>query len=292
MFLDRLKYLFTFLFAAALIGAVVVISYYHTEIVSLYPFLPSVVIPAVSFIVVASIFYFIWRDEVEKDRSREEFVTVITHKFRTPLTGVKWAIEMLRKKTTEEQKQDILAHMENSNQRLMEIVDLMVGYAQFDKHLDYVYESIPLRKIVDMSLQKFNDQMHVKNINFHLNAVSSLSPVFVDKQKIQFVVDMLIDNAIKYTPVGGLMTIGLLQDKNNVILSIHDTGIGISRSDRSNVFKKYYRSRNAKRTHAEGMGLGLFTARSIIKKHHGRIWFESKGEDKGTTFYVSLRIKS
>lgn len=257
----------------------------------MFPILPPLVIPIVSVVVISVIFYAIWRETVEKERAQEEFVSVITHKFRTPLTGVKWAIEMLRNNITEQQKQDILAHMENSNQRLMEIVDLMVGFAQFDKHLEYAYEATSLRELVDVSLQKYGDQTRGKNINFQINSSSNIPLIIIDKRKIQFVVDMLIDNAIKYTPATGIITISLLQDKKYLTLSVHDTGIGISWSDRSSVFKKYYRSSNARLSHTEGMGLGLYTAKIIVEKHHGRIWFDSKGVSKGSTFYISLPIK-
>lgn len=292
MFLYHLKFLFTFLFAALLVEAIIIVNYFHAEILSMIPMLSPQVIPTVSAAVIAIMFYFIWRDEVEKEQSRDEFISVITHKFRTPLTGVKWAIEMLRNNITDQQKQDILVHMENSNQRLLEIVDLMVGFAQFDKHLDYAYEATSLRETVDMSLKKYGDQIRAKNVNFQINSATTLPMVISDKRKIQFVVDMLIDNALKYTPAGGLITIGLVQSRRHLILSIHDTGIGISWADRGNVFKKYYRSRNAKLAHTEGMGLGLYTAKTIVEKHHGRIWFDSKGAGKGTTFYIKLKIKA
>jgi two-component system sensor histidine kinase VicK len=292
MFLYHFKFFFTFFFAAVLVESIIVINYFHSEIVVLFPILSSQVIPTASAIIITIIFYFIWRDEVDKERSRDEFISVITHKFRTPLTGVKWAIEMLHNNITEQQKQDILVHMENSNQRLMEIVDLMVGFAQFDKHLDYAYEATSIREIVDTSLQKYGDQIRTKNVNFKIEAAASLPLVIIDKRKIQFVVDMLIDNALKYTPAGGLITVGLVQKNSHLTLSIHDTGIGISWSDRGNVFKKYYRSRNAKLAHTEGMGLGLYTAKTIVEKHHGRIWFDSKGVGKGTTFYIKLKTKA
>jgi signal transduction histidine kinase len=291
MFLHHLKYLFTFFFAAVVVESIVLISYFHTEILSYLTILPREIILTVSISLIVLIFYFIWRDEVEKEQSREEFVSVMTHKFRTPLTGVKWAIETLRNDITEQQKQDILARMENSNQRLMEIVDLMVGFAQFDKHLDYNYETVDLREITNTSLQKYNDQIRTKNINLKTDLPSSLPVVVADRRKIQFVVDMLIDNAIKYTPANGLMTVGILEDKKHLIFSVHDTGIGISWSDKRNVFKKYYRSRDAKLAHTEGMGLGLYTAKAIVKKHHGRVWLDSKGIGMGTTFYIMLNAK-
>lgn len=297
MFWYNLKSFAFFLICAVVVGAATALAYFKSEIHDLFPNLfgatvPTTAIPLIAGAVIAIIFFILWRKQIENDRSRAEFVSIITHKFRTPLTGVKWAIEMLRNNNTEQQKQDILAHMENSNQRLMEIVDLMVGFAQFDKHLDYAYEASSLREMADVSLQKYGDQIRAKNINFHIKSVATLPLVITDKRKIQFVVDMLIDNAIKYTPVGGMIDLDFSQDKNFLILSVHDTGIGISPADQSHVFKRFYRSSNAKTAHTEGMGLGLYTAKAIIKKHGGRIWFTSKGVGQGTTFYIALKIKS
>ncbi len=272
--------------------AIAVVAYYHNEITALYPDYGPTIIPSVLAAVIFITFFILWRENVDNERSREEFVSVITHKFRTPLTGVKWAIQMLRNNITEQEKQDILAHMENSNQRLMEIVDLMVGFAQFDRHLEYAYEATSMREIVDASLQKYGDQIHAKNVNFQINPSATLPMVITDKRKIQFVFDMLLDNAIKYTPAGGLITMSFMQEKKFLVFSIHDTGIGIDPSDRRKIFNKFYRSKKAKDTHTEGMGLGLYTAKAIVQKHHGRIWFESKGLGKGTTFYVALKIKS
>ena len=288
----HIKSFISFFFLAVLICVVATINYFNVGIINNFPVLNPAVIPIGTIIVIIIVFFLLWRQQVRSESAQQEFVSVITHKFRTPLTGVKWAIEMLRNNITEQQKQDILAHMENSNQRLMEIVDLMIGFAEFDKRLEYAYEATSLREIIDSSLQKYGDQIRIKNVNFQINSAAALPLVIIDKRKIQFVVDMLIDNAIKYTPIGGIITINFSQEKKYLVLAIKDSGIGISWTDRRHVFKKFYRSHNAKVAHTEGMGLGLFTAKTIVNKHKGRIWFDSKGIGKGSTFYIALRVNA
>ncbi len=181
--------------------------------------------------------------------------------------------------------------MENSNQRIMEIVDLVVGFSQFNKNLVYAYEATSLREIVDESLRKFAVQIRTKKIIFHINASETLPMVVTDKRKIQFVVDMIIDNAIKYSLDGGEIGINFSRDKKFLVFSVKDNGIGVGYRDRRNMFKSFYRSRNARLAYTEGMGLGLYTAKTIVKKHHGKIWFDSKGLGKGSTFYLALRVK-
>jgi signal transduction histidine kinase len=103
---------------------------------------------------------------------------------------------------------------------------------------------------------------------------------------------MLVDNAIKYTPAAGMVTFDLKRENKYLQLAIHDTGIGISRADRRHLFKKFYRSQNAKLAETEGMGLGLYAAKAIITKHKGHIWCESKGVGKGSTFFVELKAQA
>ncbi|HAO64691.1 TPA: hypothetical protein DCQ44_01785 [Candidatus Taylorbacteria bacterium] len=290
--LGHLKTFLVFLFTVIFSGLLVAATYFHEEITTAFPALDPSYIPIVATGIITVILFVLWRTQIENERSREEFVSIITHKFRTPLTGVKWAIEMLRNNITEQQKQDILAHMENSNQRLMEIVDLMVGFAQFDRHLEYAYEATSLRETVNVSLQKYGDQIRTKNVSFKINADPEMPLVVTDKRKIQFVVDMLIDNAIKYTPAGGVITITFSRDKKSLVLAVHDTGIGVSYADGRHLFKKFYRSSNAKNADTEGMGLGLYAAKAIVDKHHGRIWFDSGGAGKGSTFYLALKAQA
>ena len=76
-----------------------------------------------------------------------------------------------------------------------------------------------------------------------------------------------------------------------VVLSVSDNGIGISKKDQPYMFKSFYRGHDARLAYTEGMGLGLYTAKAIVKRHHGKIWFSSKGAGKGSTFYLALRIK-
>ena len=108
---------------------------------------------------------------------------------------------------------------------------------------------------------------------------------------MQFAVDMLIDNAIKYTPNGGDIKTSFKHDSRSVTLKIADNGIGMSQSDSRSLFKHFFRAENAKLVDSDGLGLGLFTAKKIVEHHKGQLWAESKGINKGSTFYIQLPIK-
>lgn len=97
----------------------------------------------------------------------------------------------------------------------------------------------------------------------------------------------LLSNAIKYTDCGGKVTLKINKGKNDILITVTDTGMGIPKDARDKIFTRFFRADNAKTKDAEGTGLGLYILKAIIDQMNGRIWFESK-ISKGTTFYVSL----
>ena len=100
---------------------------------------------------------------------------------------------------------------------------------------------------------------------------------------------MLIENAIKYTPPNGQVTVSLKYDIDKVELSVKDTGVGVSPEQQNRLFTKFFRASNVMRMETDGTGLGLFIAKNIIEAHGGKIWCQSK-ENEGSTFSFSLPI--
>lgn len=253
--------------------------------------LGTLVVPTISVSLMLLIILSFTFREYETNRIQNEFITIVTHKFRTPLTGIRWTIDMLQKDLTLLEKKDLLMEMQKANERLMEIVDLLVGFAKFDKNLGYAFEAVSLREIVSTSLSKYTAMAKNKNIQFSLESDKELPMLIIDKSKIQFVVDMLIDNALKYTPKEGSVLVGYALNDRSVVLKVKDTGIGMGFLDSKRVFKHFFRSHSAKLMDTEGLGLGLYTARKIVRHHHGRLWASSEGENKGSTFFLQLPIK-
>jgi signal transduction histidine kinase len=236
------------------------------------------------------IFSFIYR-EIENNKIQNEFITIVTHKFRTPLTGIRWTIDMLQKDLTLLEKGDLLVEMQKANDRLMEIVDLLVGFAKFDKRLSYAFEAVSLREVIGFSLNKYAVAIKNKAIQIAIESDRELPLIIVDKAKIQFVVDMLIDNATKYTSRGGSIAVAFEMDEKSVTVRISDTGIGMGFWDKKRLFQHFFRADNAKLMDTNGLGLGLYTAKKIVDHHGGKLWAESEGLGKGSTFCVRLPIK-
>jgi len=246
---------------------------------------------AISVILIAFIILlFIYR-EIENNKIISQFITIVTHKIKTPLTGIRWTIDMLQKDLTLLEKKDLLVEMQKANERLMEIVDLLVGFARFDKRVDYVFESVSLREIVNNSLNKNMVMVKSKNIQFTVGLDGDAFPVIVDKQKIQFAVDMIVDNALKYTPKDGAIHVSFETNNKYVTVKIADNGIGMSYFDRQRLFSHFFRANNARAVDAGGLGLGLYTSKKIVAHNKGKLWAESAGINKGSSFYIRLPIR-
>lgn len=258
-------------------------SYLNTKSIFIIPVFSTL-------LVLLIIFAFVYRETVNS-KIEDEFITIITHKFKTPLTGIRWSIDMLQKDMTLIEKGDLLMEMRKANERLMEIVDLLIGFSSFDRRLEYNYEETSLKEIVDFSYNKYATLIKNKDIKTSIEVASRIPLIYADKNKIQFVVDMLVDNAIKYTQRGGSINVKFDENKNFVVMTVKDNGIGMGFFDSQKIFSHFFRAKNARNIDAEGLGLGLFTAKKIVDHHKGKIWASSPGINKGTTFHVYLPVK-
>ena len=134
-----------------------------------------------------------------------------------------------------------------------------------------------------------NEQKDAKNKKYTIRRELGNQALWVeiDTDKMMQVVDNIVNNAIKYSPDGGVITVRLLQSQNRIILSISDQGLGIPRKDLDKIFERFYRVDKARSRAQGGTGLGLAIAKEIVEAHHGKIWADSS-EGKGSTFYISL----
>jgi two-component system sensor histidine kinase VicK len=240
--------------------------------------------------VIVTWFYFKQKDK-KADRLKSEFVSVVTHKFRTPITRIKWIIDTLNDNTTFQNKEDLLKDMGQAVQQVTEIIDLLTDFTSLAAKPASEYEPVSLRQLITTSIDRHGQQTREKQITFDLKVSNDVPSLLIEKNKIQFVIDVLIENAIKYTPAKGHIAVSLNRDGQKVIIGVNDNGIGISPVDLDLVFQRFWRSAEATKTNIGGMGLSLHTARAIVKNQGGRMWVESKGPGLGSTFYVQLEIK-
>jgi len=232
--------------------------------------------------------------EKEIDKIKSEFITVAAHKLRTPLSEVKWGMELLitdEKEQLSSNQRVILEDCYQANDRIIFEVNSLLEVSEIEKGLfKYKFRFESLEDIVAEVVQNMSKFAEKQGVSLkYQEPVESLPQVRIDKDRISTLIHSLLDNALKYTPKGGAVLIEIKKGSNFLIFSIRDTGMGISISEQKWIFTKFFRSDRAIKIYTEGLGLNLFVAKNIIKKHKGEIWFAST-EGQGTIFYFKLPI--
>ncbi|MCH8741381.1 HAMP domain-containing histidine kinase [Patescibacteria group bacterium] len=231
---------------------------------------------------------------IEANRMKSEFVSIVSHQLRSPLSNLKWALELLmsgRLGKIEAQQLEYFGILKDSSARMRELVrDLLIvsRIEQGKLPLQTVEVSLPL--LVKDLILEFTPLAEASNVVIKFEPDNSLPNVLADPSKVKLVVENFLDNAIRYIKGNGEVGIKLSREDNFLHFQIRDNGVGIPKEDQKYIFKKFFRSSNVLKRQTQGTGLGLYIAKSIIERSKGKIWFKSE-EDKGTTLHFILPIK-
>ncbi|MBZ9569861.1 HAMP domain-containing histidine kinase [Patescibacteria group bacterium] len=229
----------------------------------------------------------------EVSRLKSEFIRIVSHQLRSPLTNVSWAIDILLSGALGglmKEQVEYFRILKENNARMRELVkDLLLVSRLEEGALPIRRERISLKNIIKNLVSKFLPFARASNVKIKFESEKDLPEIFVDPHQVEIVVETLLDNAIRYIEKGGLIEICLGKKEENIFFKIKDTGVGIPQEDQKYIFQKFFRSKTTQRGVA-GSGLGLFISKSIIDRMGGKIWFESE-EGRGTTFYFTLPIK-
>ena len=232
----------------------------------------------------------------EVDQMKTEFISVASHQMRTPLSATKWVLKMILDGDLgdlNEQQRDMLLKGYETNERMILLINDLLNVSRIEEgRFQYRFVRMPLEEVIDSVKQEVYNSFAKKDIELVYKKPKQLLPkVNIDPQKIRLVIQNLLDNAVKYTPSGGKVTLSLWSEEDRVMCSLADNGVGIPASQQSHIFSKFFRADNVIRMQTDGSGLGLFIVKNIVEKHKGEAWFESE-EGKGMTFYFSLPVRT
>ncbi len=235
--------------------------------------------------------------ERQIDQMKSEFVSVASHQLRTPLTGIKWFVELLlgqkAGKLSKKQK-DFLQQILISNERMIALVsDLLdVSHIETGKKFNIEKKEINPAEIFQQILTDNIALIQKKRIKIiRCRELIKGFKIFADADKIRQAFQNLLSNAVKYSRDGGRIELNCdRSNKNETIFSIKDSGFGIPENQQKRVFEKFFRGNNIVTKATDGTGLGLYITRAIVEAHGGKIWFESQ-ENKGTAFHLSIPNK-
>ena len=222
----------------------------------------------------------------EAEQLKADFVSFVTHQLRTPLSGIRWMLELAREANLDEETASFLADAQASAERLIGLVNDLLDIARLEAgRLTMHPEPVDLGEMVKSVAAELAPLVRAKH--HRLDIEGSAPPTFADKQLTRQAVLNLISNAIKYTPDEGRISIELDYDDRDVRLSVTDTGIGISLNAQRRLFEKFYRAENAQMIDTEGTGLGLYLVKLIAERSGGSISCHSV-EREGSTFTLRL----
>lgn len=231
-------------------------------------------------------------EQEKEERERRLFVSNVSHELRTPLTSVKSYLEALDEGALSEPvAPDFIKVSLDETNRMMRMVSDLLSLSRIDNatsHLDI--ELTNFTAFITFILNRF-DKIRSQNADKKYEIIRDypINSIWVeiDTDKMTQVIDNIINNAIKYSPDGGKITVSMKTTETQMILSISDEGLGIPKKDLPKIFDRFYRVDKARSRTQGGSGLGLAIAKEIIKQHHGFIWAKSE-YGKGSTFTIVL----
>ncbi len=215
--------------------------------------------------------------------AQQAFLANVAHQLRTPLAGLKMQIEWLAQRyASEPETTHSISLMMSSTDRMIRQSNQLLALARVEpSHVEKTrLEAVELDKLVEESVQYFVEEAHKKNIDLGFD----LQPTTVmgDRFLLRDMIDNLIDNAIRYSPPEGTVTVSCFQEENQGIFSVEDSGPGIADSERELIFNRFYRINDK----VAGSGLGLSIVRDIVKAHSATIVLTSGSQQVGTVFSV------
>jgi two-component system phosphate regulon sensor histidine kinase PhoR len=248
---------------------------------------------ALIIIIIAAFYYTISTIFRQKKLSeiKSDFINNMTHEFKTPISTISLASEVLRDKSIEKSSDSIdkyLGIISAENKRLAGLVENVLQAAVLDQgKLKFRIEETDVHQIIENVLQSLNLQIQSKQGEITTDLQAQRYSLFADKMHLGNIIYNLVDNALKYCKEPPRISIATRNTADELIISVHDNGIGIRKEDQRKIFETFYRVPTGNVHNVKGFGLGLSYVKAVVEKHGGRIEVDSE-LNKGSTFIVYL----
>lgn len=227
------------------------------------------------------------------DRMKTEFISLASHQLRTPLSGIKWYLELLYDPTIGQlnpQQKEFLDAITTSNTRMIELVNGLLNVSRIESgRLIVNPQPTNVVKLIEDLIKSLEPEIKEHQHDLTLDLDPTIPEINLDQALINEAFKNLTVNAIKYTPDHGHIKVSLTKDEANIIFTVTDNGYGIPVTEQPKIFSKFFRAANIARLETKGTGLGLYLVKLITEASGGTIRFVSE-ENKGTTFTITLPL--
>lgn len=232
--------------------------------------------------------------EIRRNEQHDAFINSVTHELKTPIASIKLYLETLKSRNVDEQKRrEFYDIMLADSDRLLHTVEEVLRAGQLGSKRDRETKArVDLSKLVEESVELTRTRY---NLDSEMIKVSDkcrkngTAVVLGDAEELRAAIMNLVDNAVKYSAGEKRVDVWVMrQDERYVAIQVRDHGIGIPGNQLKRIFKRFYRAPGKLAGRVKGTGLGLFIVRSIVTKHNGRVFAESDGEGRGSTFTMLL----
>ena len=224
----------------------------------------------------------------ELDNMKSEFVATVSHDLRSPLTFMRGYTTMISMVGQVNPKQEeFIKKILIGIDQMTALIDDLLDIGKIEAGIGIEMGPCNLQSIVRVAVESLRARAEAKGLTLSLEMPDDLPSLIGDEVLLRQAVANLVDNAIKYTPVSGSVQVGVTTQDSYLVVWVRDTGVGIAPADQRRLFEKFYRIKRRDTIAIKGTGLGLAIVKSIVERHQGRVWVESKlGE--GSTFYIAL----
>ena len=232
----------------------------------------------------------------EANRLKSEFISIVSHQLRSPLSNLTWVVELLvsgRMGKLEKKQSEYLEIIKDNTGRMGELVNDLLTVSRIEQgRLPLHKTEFSLQDLAKDIITEFGPITEASKVKVRLEVAESLPKILADQSRIKLVVENFLDNAIRYSDSkeDGEVGIKIEQKNKNLLFSIKDNGVGIPKEDQKHIFQRFFRSSNVLKYQTQGSGLGLYIAKSIVERSKGKIGFRSE-ESKGSTFWFTIPIK-
>jgi signal transduction histidine kinase len=230
--------------------------------------------------------------EVELARLKSEFVSTISHEFRTPLMSIRYLSEMLDggRLKGEDKKRIYYSKINKESERLSRLIENILDFSKIEAGIkEYKFEDVSVKEMVEEASDRFKQYMAGKKMTLECDIQDDLPTVRADKEAISRALFNLLDNAVKYSEKNPVIHLRASHEGEAVFLEVQDAGAGISKDDQKKVFQKFYRSSHPASKSIEGSGIGLTLVDHIVKAHGGQVTMESD-LGQGTRVTIELQV--